>query len=75
MIRTMKGSKPASLMACERKDVAMVVSAGSTVGKNRRKIVADCIDLKDLGCHAFKDGTIPATRRVMSHNLSRNIKV
>ena len=51
------------------------VSAGSTVGKSRRKLVLDSIELADLGCHAFKDGTIPAGRRVMSHNLSRNIKV
>ena len=51
------------------------VSAGSTVGKSRRKYVGDCIDLADLGCHAFKVGTIPAGRRVMSHNLSSNVRV
>lgn len=51
------------------------VSAGSTVGKSRRKYVGDCIDLADLGCHAFKDGTIPAGRRVMSHKLSDRVRV
>ena len=51
------------------------VSAGSTVGKSRRKYVGDCIELADLGCHAFKDGTIPAGRRVMSHKLSSNVRV
>lgn len=51
------------------------VSAGSTVGKSRRKYVGDCIDLADLGCHAFKDGTIPGGRRVMSHKLSDRVRV
>lgn len=51
------------------------VSAGSTVGKSRRKYVGDCIDLADLGCHAFKDGTIPTGRRVMSHKLSSSVRV
>jgi hypothetical protein len=58
-----------------RRTVVEKVSAGSTVGKNRRKIVADCIDLADLGCHAFKDGTIPASRSVMKHNLSSRVRV
>lgn len=47
----------------------------STVGKSRRKYVGDAIDLADLGCHAFKDGTIPAGRRVLSHNLTQQIKL
>lgn len=51
------------------------VSAGSTVGKSRRKIVSDCIDLADLGCHAFKDGTIPKTRSVMRHALSPYVNI
>ena len=51
------------------------VSAGSTVGKSRRKYVGECIELADLGCHAFKDGTIPAGRRVLSHNLSPNVRI
>ena len=51
------------------------VSAGSTVGKSRRKYIGDCIDLADLGCHAFKDGTLPDGRRVMSHKLSSNVRV
>lgn len=58
-----------------RRTVVAPVSAGSTVGKNRRKIVADCIDLADLGCHAFKDGTIPATRSIMRHNLSARVRI
>lgn len=52
----------------------MPVKLTSTVGKNRRKIVADCIDLHDLGCHAFKDGSIPKGRSVMRHNLSPNVR-
>ena len=51
------------------------VSAGSTVGKSRRKYVGDSIDLSDLGCHAFNDGTIPKGRSVMRFNLSRNVRV
>ena len=27
----------------------------TTVGKNRRKLVPDAIELADLGCHAYKD--------------------
>ena len=62
------------LMTTQRTVVAPV-SAGSTVGKSRRKYIGDSIDLSDLGCHAFKDGTIPAGRRVLSHNLSSKVKV
>ena len=51
------------------------VSGGSTVGKSRRKYVGDSINLSDLGCHAFKDGTIPKGRSVMRFNLSRNVRV
>jgi len=51
------------------------VSAGSTVGKSRRKLVPDSIDLIDLGCHAFKDGSIPAGRRVLAHKLSSRVRV
>lgn len=58
-----------------KRTIVAPVSPGSTVGKSRRKYVGDCIDLADLGCHAFKDGTIPATRRVLSHNLSTRVKV
>lgn len=61
--------------ATTTRTVVAPVSAGSTVGKSRLKYVGDCISLSDLGCHAFKDGTIPAGRKVLSHNLSRNIKV
>jgi hypothetical protein len=58
-----------------RRTVVAPVSAGSTVGKCRRKIVPDCIELADLGCHAFKDGTIPKGRSIMRHNLSANVRV
>ncbi len=58
-----------------RRTVVEPVSAGATVGKNCRKLVPDCIDLADLGCHAFKDGTVPATRSVMRHNLSARVRV
>ena len=51
------------------------VSAGSTVGKSRRKYVGDSIDLSDLGCHAFKDDTVPKGRSVMRFSLSRNVRV
>ena len=65
MLRTMK----------VKRTVIDKVSAGSTVGKNRCKIVADSIGLADLGCHAFKDGTIPAGRSILRHNLSTRVKV
>ena len=58
-----------------KRTVVEPVSAGSTVGKSRRKYVGECIELADLGCHAFKDGTIPAGRRVLSHNLSPNVRI
>lgn len=51
------------------------ISPGSTVGKSRRKYVGESIELSDLGCHAFKDGTIPAGRSVLRHNLSTRVKV
>ena len=31
---------------------------GSTVGKSRRKIVPDAIELSDLGCHALKSALV-----------------
>ena len=31
---------------------------GSTVGKSRRKIVPDAIELSDLGCHALKSAPV-----------------
>lgn len=58
-----------------KRTIVAPVSAGSTVGKTRRKYVGDCIDLADLGCHAFKDGTIPPGRKVLSHNLSSRVRV
>lgn len=58
-----------------KRTVVAPVSPGSTVGKSRRKYVGDCIDLADLGCHAFKDGTIPSGRKVLSHNLSSRVRV
>lgn len=58
-----------------KRTVVEPVSSGSTVGKSRRKYVGDCIDLADLGCHAFKDGTIPAGRKVLSHKLSPRVRV
>lgn len=51
------------------------VSGGSTVGKSRRKYVGESIDLSDLGCHAFKDGTIPKGRSVLRFNLSHNVRI
>ena len=51
------------------------VSGGSTVGKSRRKYVGESIDLSDLGCHAFKDGTIPKGRSIMRFNLSNNVRI
>lgn len=65
MIRVMKSKRTA----------IEPVSGGSTVGKSRRKYVGESIDLSDLGCHAFKDGTIPKGRSVMRFNLSRNVRV
>ena len=51
------------------------VSGGSTVGKSRRKYVGESIDLSDLGCHAFKDGTTPKGRSIMRFNLSHCVRV
>ena len=51
------------------------VSGGSTVGKSRRKYVGESIDLSDLGCHAFKDGTAPKGRSIMRFNLSHCVRV
>lgn len=51
------------------------LSAGSTVGKMRRRLVKDSVFLADLGCHAFKDGVIPKGRSVMRHNLSQAVRV
>lgn len=51
------------------------ISAGSTVGKMRRQLVKGAVFLADLGCHAFKDGTIPKGRRVLRHNLSQRVCV
>ena len=51
------------------------VSGGSTVGKSRRKYVGESIDLSDLGCHAFKDGTIPKGRSVLRFSLSHNVRI
>lgn len=31
---------------------------GSTVGKSRRKLVPDAIELSDLGCHALKSAPV-----------------
>jgi hypothetical protein len=62
-------------MASKKYTTVLPVSPGSTVGKSRRKLVLDSIDLHDLGCHAFKDGTTPAGRSVMRHNLSTRVKV
>ena len=65
MLRTMK----------VKRTVVEKISAGATVGKTRRKYIGESIDLADLGCHAFKDGTIPASRSVLRHNLSTRVKV
>lgn len=40
----------------------------TTVGKNRRKIVPDAIELSDLGCHAFKDQ--PATSTAVRYAIA-----
>ena len=58
-----------------KRTVIEPVSGGSTVGKSRRKYVGECIELADLGCHAFKDGTIPKGRSVLRFNLSHNVRV
>lgn len=58
-----------------KRTVIEPVSGGSTVGKSRRKYVGESIDLSDLGCHAFKDGTIPKGRSIMRFNLSRNVRI
>ena len=65
MIRVMKSKRTA----------IEPVSGGSTVGKSRRKYVGESIDLSDLGCHAFKDGTIPKGRSVLRFNLSHCVRV
>lgn len=51
------------------------VSPGSTIGKSRRKLVPDAIELSDLGCHAFDNSPIPAGRKILSHTLSPRVKV
>ena len=58
-----------------KRTVVEPVSAGSTVGKSRRKYVGESIDLSDLGCHAFKDGTIQKGRSIMRFNLSHCVRV
>ena len=58
-----------------KRTVVTPISAGSTVGKSRRKYVGESIDLSDLGCHAFKDGTVPKGRSVMRFNLSHCVRV
>ena len=58
-----------------KRTVIEPVSGGSTVGKSRRKYVGDSIDLSDLGCHAFKDGTIPKGRSVMRFSLSHCVHI
>ena len=65
MIRVMKSKRTA----------IEPVSGGSTVGKSRRKYVGESIDLSDLGCHAFKDGTTPKGRSVMRFSLSHCVRV
>ena len=58
-----------------KRTVIEPVSGGSTVGKSRRKYVGESIDLSDLGCHAFKDGTTPKGRSIMRFNLSHCVRV
>lgn len=63
MVRTMKAKR------------TTVRPFESTVGKSRRKYVPDCIELSDLGCHAFKDSPIPKGRSVLHHALSPRVNV
>ena len=63
MVRTMKAKR------------TIVRPFESTVGKSRRKLVPDCIELSDLGCHAFKDSPIPKGRSVMHHPLTARVNV
>ena len=63
MVRTMKTKR------------TVVRPIESTVGKSRRKLVLDSIELADLGCHAFKDSPIPKGRCVMRHALSHRVNV
>ena len=51
------------------------VSAGSTVGKNRRKLVLDCIDLSILNnAHAFKS-PVPANRLTFGRPISQLVPI
>jgi hypothetical protein len=56
-----------------RKTFVAPVSAGSTFGKCRCKVVPDSIALIDLGCHAFKTTDTKDTRKVMSQVLRPNV--